>query len=286
LRQEELGEPRFEYRPLPASPISVALLMVTVLVAAIGLPLASIGRGFYGLWWLWVAPPVLVAVAVILARPGPLRIYEKGLELPLPLWKRLLGFRCHFAYDEIVNLYPRLYYVAGALMSPFAASVGTVEHMGLGIELRNGKEEILRFTPGIPRFSRGEDEGYRMVVKELRVVFRNLGRPWVVDVQDYTVEEIERMKREAARPLMSFPVIVLSFFSPVAIIPLLYTALLSTGEAIGIEALMGVVLVGISPTIAMLLISWKRSRRRHRYLREVSKYTEWKRSSSAPKRST
>lgn len=285
MTPEDLGEPRLEYRPLPASPIAVALLMVTLLVAAIGTAFALIGRGFYGLWWLWFMPPVLVVAAIVLGRPAPLRIYDRGMELPLPLWKRIIGYPRVVAYEDVVNLYPRLYYVAGALMSPFAASVGTVEHMGLGIELKDGKEELLKFTPGIPRFSGGQDEGYRMAVHELRNVFEQLGRPWVQEVRHYTREELERMRREAARPLMSFPLIVLAFFSPIAIIPILLAALLSMGVEVDGGGLAGLVLLGILPTVAMLTTSWRRSRVRHHYLRELSKHAEWQRSSQA-RRST
>ncbi|MFQ5838190.1 MAG: hypothetical protein ACE5HJ_05345 [Thermoplasmata archaeon] len=286
MRDLDLGTPRMEYRPLPASPISVALLMVTFLVAAIGLPLWSINRGFYGLWWLWAAPPVLVVAAIILGKPGPLRIYEAGLELPLPLWKRIPGFRGSYRYEEIVNLYPRLYYVSGALMSPFAASAGTVEHLGLGLEFKDGREAVLRFTPGVPRFSKGEEEGYRMAAGELRKIFQEMGRPWVIDVKDYSEAEVERMKRVAARPLMSFSVIVLAFFSPVAIIPLLYTALASPGAVLSPALLATIVILGVSPMLAMLLTSWRRSRRRHHYLKEISKFTEWKRGFQAPKGAT
>ncbi|MEE9236382.1 MAG: hypothetical protein V3U52_01135 [Thermoplasmata archaeon] len=286
MKEIDRGEPRFEYRPLPASPISIALLMVTILVAATGLPLWILSRGFYGLWWLWATPPLLIFASMILGRPAPLRIYERGLELPLPLWKRVLGFRRLYPFEEIVNLYPRLYYVAGALMSPFAASVGTVEHLGLSLELRDGREVVLKFTPGVPRFSQGEEEGYRMAVEELRDIFRELGRPWVAQVESYSSQEIDAMKRRAAKSLMPFQVIILAFFAPVAIIPLLYTILTSFGFTMDSALPAAIVVLGISPTMAMLLTSWIRSKRRHHYLKEISKFTEWKRASQISKQAT
>ncbi len=175
-------------------------------------------------------------------------------------------------------MYPRLYYVAGALLSPFAASVGTVEHLGLGLELKGGREIVLRFTPSVPRFARGEEEGYKVVAEELRTVFGDLRRPWVTEVTEYSEEEIDRMKRAAARPLMPFHIISVAFFSPVALIPLLYVALTSLGISLTSPVLAIVVLVGILPMATMLATSWKRSRRRHHYLREISKFTEWRRS--------
>lgn len=277
MKLEDLGRPRLEYRPLPASPIAIASLMIMLVVAAIGLPLWSLSRGTLDLWWLWLIPPLLLIGAMVLGKPRPLRIYERGLELPLPLWQRLVGLRGVYGYDEVVNVYPRLYYVAGALLSPFAASAGTVEHLGLGIELKDGRETILRFTPSVPRFARGEEEGFRIVADELRSVFADLRRPWVTHVAEYDQAEIDMMKRSAARPLMPFHIISVAFFSPVALIPLLYVGLTSLGIALSSLILAAVVMVGIFPMVAMLAISWARSRRRHHYLREISKFTEWRR---------
>ncbi len=279
MKESDLGAPRFEYRPLPASPIAIALLIVTSVVVVTGVPLWSLSRGSLALWWLWVIPPLLIAAAIVLGKPSPFRIYDGGLELSLPLWKRFLGSRRLYPFEEIVNVYPRLYYVAGAMMSPFAASVGTVEHLGLSLELRDGREAVLKFTPGVPRFSVGEEEGYRMAVDELRDVFRGLGRPWVIQMDEYSREDIDRMKRIAAKPLMPFQIIVLAFFSPVAILPLLYALLVSLGIELEVAPLALIVLLGISPTVAMLLTSWRRSRQRHFYLKEISKFTERNRES-------
>lgn len=276
---EDLGDPRFEFRPLPASPMVIALFMLTLFVVLVGFPLSSLSRGNLDLWWIWVAPPLLLLGGMVLGRPGALRIYEDGVELPLPLWRRLLGARRFYRVEEIVNVYPRLYYVAGALMSPFAASVGTVEHLGLNLDLADGREIVVKFTPGIPRFSQGQEEGYRLAAEELREVFRAHGRPWISRVRNYAAEEIDRMKRAAAKPLMPFSVIVLAFFSPVALLPLLYTALTALGVPLSAPAMALLVTAGVAPMVAMLLTSWYRSRIRHGYLKEIAKYTEWKRES-------
>lgn len=278
MKPVDLGGPRLEYRPLPASPIAIATLMIMLVVAAVGLPFWVLSRGSVDLWWLWLIPPLLIVGAIVLGKPTPLRIFDRGLELPLPLWQRLVGVRRAYEYDEVVNVYPRLYYVAGALLSPFAASVGTVEHLGLGLELKGRRETVLRFTPSVPQFARGEEEGYRIVAEELRSVFADLGRPWVTDVVQYSQGEVDVMKRVAAKPLMPFHLISAAFFSPVALLPLLYLGLTSLGIALTSPSLAIIVLLGILPMVAMLAISWKRSRRRHHYLREISKFTEWKRS--------
>ncbi len=275
----DLGEPRLEYRSLPASPLLLALLFLTIIVAAIGIPFATVTRLPLELWWLWVAPPVAVAVAIVLARQSPLRLYEEGLEISLPLWRRLGGARRAYRYEEVVNLYPRLYYVSGAVLSPFAASVGTVEHLGLALELQDGRQVTLKFTPGIPEFARGEDKGYAMVVEELRDVFRKMGKPWVTKVHAYETEEINAMKREAARPLLPFWLIVLAFFARVVLLPGLFFLLLALGSPIDLPQVALILLVGLSPPAAMLYTSWRRSKRRHFYLKEISKYNEWRRGS-------
>lgn len=283
---EAFGDARLEYRPLPASPIAVALLFITLLVVAIGLPLSGLSRGSFDLWWLWVLPPGLIALGILLARPRPLRIYDRGLELPLPLWRRLLGQRGRLAFTEVRNLYPRLYYVAGALLSPFAASMGTVEHLGLTLETMDGRETLLRFTPSVPRFSRGEEVGYRLVVEELREIFRRLDRPWVTDVPAYAATELEMMKRAAARRLLPFPVITGAFFAPIALIPLLYFLLDTAGVGLSDALLLVLVVVGILPTLVMLLVAWGRSRTRRRTLKALSKHAEWERGRSTTGKAT
>ncbi|MFQ5552444.1 MAG: hypothetical protein ACE5EW_01800, partial [Thermoplasmata archaeon] len=77
---QELGDPRLEYQPLPASPLLIALLILTIIVTAIGIPAATLAELPLELWWLWIAPPLLIASAIVLARQSPLRLYEEGLE--------------------------------------------------------------------------------------------------------------------------------------------------------------------------------------------------------------
>ncbi|MEE9592932.1 MAG: hypothetical protein V3W28_05070, partial [Thermoplasmata archaeon] len=265
MEARDLGEPRLEYRPLPASPLLVALLILTIIVTAIGIPIASLSRLPLEVWWLWIAPPLAVGGVIVLARQSPLRLYEKGLVVPLPLFRRLGGARRAYRYEEIVNLYPRLYYVSGAVLSPFAASAGTVEHLGLALELQDRREVTLKFTPGIPEFARGEDKGYAMVVEELREEFRNMGKPWVSKVPPYEAEEIDAMKRQAARPLLPFWLIVLAFFAPVVLLPGLFFLLSALGSPIELAQVILILVVGLSPPAAMLLTSWRRSKRRHFY---------------------
>ncbi len=279
MATRDLGAPRLEYRSLPASPLLLALLFLTIIVTAIGIPAAALSGLPLELWWLWIAPPLAVAGVILLGRLSPLRIYEEGLEIPLPLWRRLGRVRRAYPYEEVVNLYPRLYYVSGAVLSPFAASVGTVEHLGLALELRNGQAVTLKFTPGIPEFARGEDKGYALVVEELREIFQKAGRPWVTQVRPYEAEEIDAMRRVAARTLLPFWVIVVAFFAPVVLMPGLFFLLTALGSPIELPQLALILIVGLSPPVAMLATSWRRSRRRHFYLKEISKYNEWKRAS-------
>lgn len=279
MNPSDLGRPRLEYRPLPASPLLIALLILTIIVTVIGIPVASFTRLPLELWWLWILPPLLVGGAIVLARPSPLRLYEGGIEIPRPLWRRLVGTRRRYRYQEVLNLYPRLYYVSGAVLSPFAASVGTVEHLGLGLELEDGGEVTLKFTPGTPQFARGQDKGYTLVVEELRAIFQGLGQPWVREVHPYRHEEIRTMQRAAARALMPFWIIVLAFFAPVALLPSLFFLLSALGP-IGLPQVAVILAGGLAPPAAMLVTSWRRSRRRHHYLKEISKFSEWERASS------
>src|SRR5881409_859271 len=127
----------FEYRPIPVSPMSVALVILLALVTFVLGPIASPPE-LWPIGGLCFLPFSLLALFVLLSRPSPIRIAAEGIEVSLPLWRRLLGARRYFPWDEIVNVYPASYEISGAFLSPFASSAGTLVHTGIALETASG----------------------------------------------------------------------------------------------------------------------------------------------------
>src|SRR5712664_1618647 len=165
------GPPVFEYRPIPVSPMSVAVLILLAVVTFVLGPLASPPE-LWPLGGLCLLPIALVMLYVLLNRPSPTRIYGEGIEVSLPAWRRILGSKRFFPWDEVANVYPASYEVSGAFLSPFASSAGTLVHVGIGLETVAGDRIVVRFTPGAIRAFRGETEGYVQAMDAVREVLR------------------------------------------------------------------------------------------------------------------
>ncbi|TMK43637.1 MAG: hypothetical protein E6G55_12215, partial [Actinobacteria bacterium] len=164
------GEERrliFEYRPIPMSPMSLALLILLALVTFVLGPLASPPE-LWPLGGVCFLPLLLLLGLIGLNHPSPTRIFDEGIEVSLPLWRRTLGGRSFYPWDDVVNVYPASYEVSGAFLSPFASSAGTLVHTGVAIETRAGERRIVRFTPGAIRGFRGETEGYVKCIAAVR----------------------------------------------------------------------------------------------------------------------
>ncbi len=258
----------FEYRPIPVSPMSVALLLLVGIVTfALG-PLT----GYPDLWplgGLCFLPFVLLVAFVALNRPSPTRIYVEGIEVSLPLWRRVAGARRFYPWDEVVNVYPASYEISGAFLSPFASSAGTLVHTGIGLETAAGERLIVHFTPGAIRAFRGETKGYRRAMEAVREVFRARGRPLVSSVKPYTDDEVAAMQAEARRPLLGMATIVLAFLTPPALVAAAFLAL-----PVGVPVLGAAAIGAVAPPALSFSITWRRSRRRSHLLSELSKFQE------------
>jgi hypothetical protein len=214
--------------------------------------------------------PFLVLVAfVLLSRPSPTRIYAEGIEVSLPLWRRLLGSKRFCAWDEVANVYPASYEVSGAFLSPFASSAGTLVHTGIGLETVAGDRIVVRFTPGVIRAFRGETEGYVRAMEAVREVLRARGRSLVTTVQRYSDEEVKAMAERAREPLLGMSAIVLAFLIPPALVAAVLLVFGSGPVALGV-AIVGAAL----PPAISIALTYGRSRRRSAVLSELSKFQE------------
>src|SRR5256885_17174162 len=160
MASDDRGPLLYAYRPIPANPMTVAVLLL-VLVVTFGIgPIAAGPEGLWPLGGLCFVPLGLVLVAIAVFKPSPTLVFEDGIEISLPLWRRLAGGRRYYRWSEIRDVYPRSYEVAGSFLSPFASSAGTLVHTGLGLETHDGGARPIRFTPGSNRAFRAGSQGY------------------------------------------------------------------------------------------------------------------------------
>src|SRR3989454_5769831 len=214
----------FEYRPIPVSPMSVALLILFALVTFVLGPLASPPE-LWPLGGLCFVPFLLLSAVVLLSRPSPTRIYRGEIEVSLPLWRRLVGGKRYYPWEEVANVYPASYEISGAFLSPFASSAGTLVHTGIGLETVGGRRLVIRFTPGAIRAFRGETLGYSKAILAIRELFQARGRPLVTEVKRYTDEEVRAMAEEARQPLLGMASIVLAFLAPPILVAMAFLLL-------------------------------------------------------------
>jgi len=265
------GELLFEYLPLPASPLAVALLILAGVVTFVLGPILA-RPDFWPLGGLCFVPFGLLVLAIVAARPSPTRIYAGGIEPSVPRWRRLGRIDRWFPWDDVVNVYPASYEVGGAAMSPFASSAGTLVHRGIGLDIRDGRRVLVRFTPPMIRAFRGETEGYTYVMATIRAALAARGRPLVTSVKDYTDAEILAMQREARGPLVSIVGIIFAFFLPPSLIAIVLTIAPAANPAVLALA----AIVAATPPAASILVTRRRSERRNHLLGEIAKFQESK----------
>src|SRR5437899_2351449 len=258
----------FEYRPIPVSPMSVALLILFALVTFVLGPLASPPE-LWPLGGLCFVPFLLLSAVVLLSRPSPTRIHEGGIEVSLPSWRRLVGGKRYHPWEEVANVFPASYEVSGAFLSPFASSAGTLVHTGIGLETVAGDRLVVRFTPGAIRAFRGETEGYVKAMEAVREVLRARGRRLVTKVQRFTDDEVKVMAERAREPLLGMAAIVLAFLLPPALVAAVLLVL-GSGPAAVVVAAMGATL----PPAISIGLTYRRSRQRSAILSELSKFQE------------
>lgn len=264
------GELLFLYVPLPANPLTVALLILVSLATFVLGPLAARPE-FWPLGGLCFAPFAFLVGAILLSRPTPTRIYRNGIEVSSPRWRAALGGRRFLSWDDVVNVYPASYEIGGAAMSPFASSAGTLVHRGIGLETRDGGTVLIRFTPAVIRAFRGETPGYTYAMSAIRSALTTRGRPLVTSVQEYRDDEILRMTAEARQPLVSIVGVIFAFFLPPSLVTVLLAVLPPLNPAIlGLAAV-----VALAPPVVSIELTRRRSVRRNRLLGEIAKFQEW-----------
>src|SRR3989475_8546301 len=147
MASETRGPLLYAYRPIPANPMTVAVLLLGLVVTFVIGPIAAGPEGLWPLGGLCFVPIALVLAAMIVFKPSPTFVFENGIEISLPLWQRIRGARRYYAWSEIRDIFPRSYEIGGAFLSPFASSAGALVPTGIGLDTNAGARPFIRFTP-------------------------------------------------------------------------------------------------------------------------------------------
>lgn len=274
MATEARGPLLYTYHPIPANPMTVALLLLVLVVTfAIG-PLVGGPAGLWPLGGLCFLPLAAVLFAIATFKPSPTLVYEEGIEVSLPLWRRLLGTPRYIPWVEIRDVYPRSYEVSGSFLSPFASSAGTLVHTGIGIETKAGVRRLIRFTPGSIRAFRAETQGYVEAMAVIRDRFARRGERMITTARAIPDAEVLAMQGQARRPLVRIEAVFAAFFLPPSIVILLLVALETARIPLTTAAILFVIVVAALPPIVSMGRTLRQSERRNAILSELAKYQE------------
>jgi hypothetical protein len=275
--------PYFVYRPGAVDPLLMMLMVLVALVTAIGIPASLLDRPEYNLIAAFgpagaalCLSPLLVLVAIaLLARPTSFEVRDEGVLLPVSRAAALLGRRRLIPYEEVRNVYVTSVEFAGAKLSPFASSAGTVLHIGIGIETVDGRTRTAKFTPSHLMMSTADPALCLEALEAIRKRVARLGRPLVLDPPDQDEATLAGSLDEARRPLLPFPVIVASFF----VLPILAFAVLFITAQLGglpepLRWATALIAAG-SPAALMFDRAWKRNSRREAAINRTAKARAW-----------
>ncbi len=274
MASQDPGALLYAYKPIPANPMSVALLILLAVVTLVIGPVAAAPEGLWPLGGVCFLPLGLLLLEMLLFRPNPTYVYENGIEISLPFWRRLLGEQRDFRWEEIRDIYPASYEVAGSFMSPFASSAGTLVHAGIGLETVHGRRLLIRFTPGAIRAFRAESEGFLGAMAAIRERFARHGEPMVRTAKTFSDAEVLAMQTKAREPLVSIVSVFFAFFLPPTIVGLVYLGATAFGLAITAPVALAALILALAPPVLSMVWTLRRSERRNEILSELSKFQE------------
>ena len=274
MESEGRGALLYAYRPIPANPMAVALLLL-VLIVTFGIgPLAAGPEGLWPLGGLCFAPLAVVLLAVALFKPSPTRVFEDGIEFSLPLWRRMVGGSRYIRWSDVRDVYPRSYEVAGSFLSPFASSAGTLVHTGIGMETKDGRRILIRFTPGSIRVFRAESRGYQETMRVIRDRFARRNEPMITTAKSYSDTEVLSMQSQAHQPLVRIEGVFTAFFLPPSIVIVLLITLQWLHVGLTAVTILIVLFLALLPPAISMARTLRQSERRNEILSELAKFQE------------
>jgi hypothetical protein len=254
--------------------MTVALLLLLAVVSFLIGPIAAAPEGLWPLGGLCFVPLVLVLVGIAVFKPSPTLVFENGIEVSLPMWQAIQGGRRYYPWSDIRDVYPRSYEVAGSFLSPFASSAGTLVHTGIGLETKEGRRLLIRFTPGSIRGFRSDSRGYVEAMAIIRDRFARQVESMVSTAKTFSDEQVLSMQAQARQPLIPVTGVFLAFLLPPAIVAALLSILVVARVELTAPILVAAVLVAFLPPAASMIRTLKRSERRNVVLSELAKYQE------------
>jgi len=260
--------------------MTVALLLLVLVVTLLIGPIAAGPEGLWPLGGLCFLPLAAILVAIALFKPSPTLVFEEGIEVSLPLWRRLLGTPVYVAWTDVHDVYPRSYEVAGSFLSPFASSAGTLVHTGIGLETNDGRRWLIRFTPGSIRAFRAETQGYLEAMRVIRDRFARRNARMVTTSKTFTDADVLAMQGRAREPLVRIESVFTAFFLPPSIVIVLLVAFSFAQIAWTPLIIAFVLLVALLPPASSMVRTLRQSERRNAILSELAKYQEHRRETS------
>src|SRR2546427_12101112 len=118
----------YAYRPIPANPMTVAVLLLGLVVTFVIGPIAAGPEDLWPLGGLCFVPLAAVLVGMVVFKPSPTFVFENGIEILLPLWGGILGGGRYFGGSEIRYVFYRSYEVGVILLSPVSVYPGHLVH--------------------------------------------------------------------------------------------------------------------------------------------------------------
>src|SRR2546426_11362249 len=106
MASDDRGPLLYAYRPIPANPMTVAVLLLVLVVTLVIGPIAAGPEGLWPLGGLCFIPLGLVLVAIAVFKPRPTFVFEEGIGISLPWGRGPPGGRRYYPWAAVRGGYP------------------------------------------------------------------------------------------------------------------------------------------------------------------------------------
>src|SRR2546430_17568836 len=100
MTSEARGPLLYAYRPIPANPMMVAVLLLGLVVTFVIGPIAAGPEGLWPLGGLCFVPLAVVLAVMVAFKPSPTFAFENGIETSIPPRRRSPGERPYYGWSD------------------------------------------------------------------------------------------------------------------------------------------------------------------------------------------